>query len=198
MTNKVIYSLAVIFVLQTIISACDPCDCGDTGKYEKYYTGLDLEAWDTSGFSPKIVNDEVRKHSFGITFSVTSDLKRVASYNKNHSNSASFGFAPAMACDCVEPEYITVDLIHQIEITVINVENDEEIDVTDHFYSTSYDGITTSITEVFEDLGKWHESFHVDLENYSNVPDSAIFTVKIFLESGHELYAQTDVIEFVE
>ena len=137
---------------------------------KEYYNGLELKAWNTSGFRSIEVEDSVYKNSFG--------------------------FTPAYACSCPYDEYINVDPITSIKITVTNSENQEVIDVTDNFLTYAYDGEQLTISELFENRADWHDGFQMDMMEYDNIPNSSIFTVTIFLESGVELMERTQEIKF--
>ena len=77
-----------------------------------------------------------------------------------------------------------------------NSENQEVTDVTDNFTTYGYDGEQLTIKELFKNRAEWHDGFQIDMTEYDNVPNSAIFIVKIFLESRIELIEQTQEINF--
>lgn len=55
-----------------------------------------------------------------------------------------------------------------------------------------------SIKESFENLNRWNDNFRLDLIEFDNIPDSAIFKVTILLDSGKELTQKTNEIEFLK
>ncbi len=193
--NKKILSIFLIYLVQFLATSCIPCDCEASKTFERIYNGLGLKAWDTSGFQSMEVSDVVNKNSFGLTISVEFELNQVA-YSKPKLDLSSFGFASAYACSCPVDEYINIDPIDAIKISVINVENQEIIDVTDNFTTYGYNGEQLTIRELFENKADWHDGFQIDMTDYDNIPNSSIFAVKIFLESGTELTEQTQEINF--
>ncbi|WP_400078198.1 hypothetical protein [Winogradskyella sp. R77965] len=197
--NKKILSIFLIYFIQFIATSCvPPCDCDPIKTFERMYYGLELKAWDTSGFQNEEVTDSAYKNAFGLTISVQFDLNQI-SFSKPVIDLNSLGFASAYAfsdCNCPSDEYINLDPIESIEITVLNIENQEITIITDNFTTYGYNGEELTISELFEIRADWHDGFQVDMTAYDNVPNSAIFTVKIFLESGTELIEQTQSINF--
>ena len=182
--------------MQFLATSC--CDCELAKTFERKYNGLELKAWDTSRFQNVEVSDSPYKNAFGLTIYVEFELTQIAHFKPNL-NLSSFGFASAYAiysCDCLPDEYINVDPIHTIEITVTNTENQEVTDVTDNFSTYRYNGERLTISELFENRDDFHNGFQIDMTEYDNIPNSSIFTVKIFLESGTELIEQTQEINF--
>ena len=195
--NKKILSLFLLYFLQFILTSCDPCDCGSSNSFERKYNGLELNAWDTSGFQYVEVSDSVYKNSFGLTVSVEFKLNQIT-YFKPKSDWSSFGFSPAYAlsCGCPADEYINVDPIDSIIITVTDTQDQEITDVTNNFMTYGYDGEQLTISELFENRADWHDGFQIDMKEHNNIPNSSVFTVKIILESGTELVEQTQEINF--
>jgi len=193
--NKKAKSIIFIILFQFIVTACVPCKCDPKSTFERKYMGLELKAWDTSGFQNSEIMGPVNKNSFGLTISVLFELKQIALYESSLKIS-SFGFASAYACSCPDDEYINVDPIDSIRILVTNTENQIEVIVTDNFTTYGYDGKKITIRELFEIKAEWHDGFQLDLTDYENIPDSSIFTVKIYLDSGIELTKQTEQINF--
>jgi hypothetical protein len=195
--NKKIISLFLLYFFQLIASSCDPCNCEPARTYERIYNGIELKSWDTSGFQNEEITGTVNKNSFGLTISVEFELNQIAFY-KPKLDISSFGFASAYAlsCDCEPDEYINIDPIDFISITVIDTQSQEITNVTDNFYTYDYDGEQITISELFQNRADWHDGFQLDMIEYDNIPDTSIFEVKIILESGTELIEQTQEINF--
>lgn len=194
--NKKLISLLLIHFFQFLATSCDPCVCAPTKTFERTYNGLELKAWDTSGFQNiEISNETVNKNSFGLTFSVLFELNQIARI-KSRLNFSSFGFASAYACSCPYDEFINVDPFKGITIMATDTQTQEVTDVTNNFTTYNYDGEQVTISELFKIRADWHDGFQLDLTTYDNIPDSSIFTVKIILESGLELFDQTIEINF--
>lgn len=193
--NKKFISLLLIYFFQFLATSCDPCDCDPVKTFERIYNGLELKAWDKSGFQKVEVSDIVNKNSFGLTVSVEFELNQIA-HSKSRLDFSSFGFASAYACSCPPDEYINVDPIEFIEIRVTDTQSQEITDVTSNFTTYNYNGEQITISELFENRADWHDGFQLDMMEYDNIPDSSIFTVKIILKSGIELIKQTQEIDF--
>ena len=193
--NKKITFIFLIYFVQFLVTSCDPCGCDPFRTFERVYNDLELKAWDTSRFRSVEVTNSVHKNSFGLTISVEFELNQIA-YLRPKLNWNSFGFTSAYACSCTPDEYINVDPITSIEIRMTNSENQEVTDVTDNFSTYGYGGEQLTINELFKDRDESHDGFRIDMTEYDNVPNSAIFTVKIFLESGIELIEKTQEINF--
>lgn len=193
--DKKIIVLVSLYLFQFLATSCDICDCSEFGTFERNYNGLELEAWNTSGFQISEIKGPINKNSFGITLSIQFDLKKIA-LNNQKSSFSGFGFASAMACDCRENEYINVDDIDTIEITVLNTENQVESIVTDNFTTIGYDGLPIKISALFENRADWQDGFQLDLQDFDMIPNTAIFKVNVFLASGAVLSEQTAIINF--
>lgn len=197
--NKKVLSILLLYIIQFITTSCIlSCDCDPIKTFERMYNGLELKSWDTSGFQNEEVIDSAYKNAFGLTVSVKFELNQV-SFSESNLNTKSFGFPSAYAmsdCDCPTDEYINIDPISSIEITVKNTENQEIIDVTDNFMVYTYNGERLPLNELFKNKPSWHDGFQIDMTKYDNIPNFSIFTVKIILESGTELTKQTQEIKF--
>ena len=193
--NKKLISLLLLYFFQFLATSCDPCDCEPGKTFERTYNGLELKAWDTSGFQNEEISDTVNKNSFGLTVSVEFDLNQIA-YLKSRLDFSSFGFASAYACSCVPDEYINVDPIEFIEIRVTDTQSQEITTVTANFATYDYNGEQITISDFFENRADWHDGFQLDMTEYDNIPNTSIFEVKIILESGTELIEQTQEINF--
>lgn len=192
--NKNFSALFLLYFLQFIATSCDPCSCDPYRTFERTYNGIELKAWDTSGFKNVEAFDVVHKNSFGLTFSVDIELNQIA-YFKSIFDLSSFGFTSAFACDCVPDEYININPVKSVIITVTDIQTQEIIDVTNNFKGYSYDDELT-INELIEMNDGWHYSYKIDMTEYNNIPNSSIFNIKIILESGTELTEQTQEINF--
>jgi hypothetical protein len=197
--NKKAIVIFLIYFIQFLATSCfSPCDCDPIKTFERTYNNLELKAWDTSGFQNEEVINSAYKNAFGLTISVQFELNQI-SFSKPMLDMRSFGFISAYAfsdCDCAIDEYINLDPILSIKINVTDLENQEIIDVTDNFTTYNYNGEQVTISELFEIREDWHDGFQVDMLEYDNIPDSALFTVIILLESGTELIKQTQEITF--
>ncbi|MGB2245051.1 MAG: hypothetical protein ACPH19_02845 [Flavobacteriaceae bacterium] len=193
--NKKGIALLVIYFFQFIATSCDPCSCVPAKTFERTYNGLELKAWDTSGFQNEEVSGTVNKNSFGLTVSVEFDLNQIA-YLKSRLDFSSFGFASAYACSCIPDEYINVDPIEFIEIRLTDTQSQEITDVTANFSTYDYNGKRITISDFFENRADWHDGFQLYMTEYDNIPETSIFEVKIILKSGTELIEQTQEINF--
>ena len=194
--NKKVKVFLFFYAFQFMISSCVNCHC-NSANYEKIYNAIEVKAWDTSGFqNSEIINSTpVYKNSFGLSISVLSKLNEVA-FNKIKWRS--LGFESTYACDCPGDTYNIDDPIDSIMIAVIDVNTQNEIDVTSKFAAKLSNGNEITLNELFENLEDWQDGFQFDLKTYDDIPGVAIFKVKIYLESGIELTEQTQQINFEE
>jgi len=191
--NKKVTVLLVFYIMQFMISSCVNCHC-NSGNYDKEYNGVEVKAWDTSGFQNNEIIDStpVFKNSFGLSVSVMFKLEEVSkTFNLN-----SLGFNSAYACDCPGDSYHIADPINSITIIVQDVNTLNEMDVTSKFIAKSYNGEELTLTELFQNLDEWQDGFQFDLKYIDDIPDVSIFKVSIFLESGIELTTETQQINF--
>ena len=147
--NKKIVALFLLYLFQFFSTSCVPCNCGSASVYEKTYNGIDLQAWDTSGFQNQEVSGKVNKNAFGLTINLLFELNQMAVKEPNY-EFGSFGFTSAWSCDCVVDEYINSDSIVSIKINVTNLENQEVIEVTDNFTTYNFNEEQLTISELFE------------------------------------------------
>jgi len=194
--NKKVKVLLFLYVFQFIISSCTDCHC-NSANYDKVYNDLELRAWDTSGFQNSEITDltPVSKNGFGLSVSVLFELNEVA---LNKVKWHSLGFASAYACDCPSDTYNIDDPIDTIQIMVLDTNTQSEFDITSQFRTKSHNGDEITLDALFENLADWQDGFQFDLKIEDNIPNAAIFTVKIYLESGIELVKQTPQINFEE
>ncbi|MDG1778636.1 MAG: hypothetical protein P8H23_04740 [Flavobacteriaceae bacterium] len=196
--NKKVITIFLIYFIQFIATSCFSCDCAPIKTFERTYNGLELKAWDTSGFRNEEVINSAYINAFGLTISVQFELNQV-SFSKPMLDMSSLGFTSAYAmsdCDCPMDEYINIDPIVSLKINVTNLENQEIIDVTDNFTTYHYNGEQLTISELFKIREDWHDGFQLDMSEYGNIPDLSLFTVIVHLETGTELIAQTQEITF--
>ena len=196
-------ALLLLYVAQFLMATdCAGCNCHGITKSNVVYTGVEIVPWDTSKFRNKIVEGTASKNSFGVEIIVLHDFQEIA-YRQNTNNNrltAGFGFAYAWSCSCVT-EYEYPDPISSININVTDVATQNEVDVTANF--TKYDYENTQIT-VDELLKEYNEQQHhylhweLDLTNTNDIPDTAVFTLVVMLESGITFTQQTDEINFLD
>ena len=194
-------ALLLLYLAQFLMATdCTGCDCQGTTKYNVVYSDVELTAWDTSKFQNKIVEGTVSKNAFGIEISVHHDYDQIASFHKTNNTAltAGFGFAYAWSCDCVVEHYFP-DPIAFIRVGVTDVVTQNEIDITTHFTTNSYDDTALNIEALLEQYKEEKQSYlnwQLDLTNTTDIPDSAVFTLVVTLESGITFTQQTDGISF--
>ncbi len=193
--SKKVKVLLFFYLFQLIISSCVNCNCNN-GHYNKIYDGVEVRAWDTSGFQNIEIIDEtlVPKNGFGLSVNVNFKLEEIA--KNDILKISSFGFSSAYACDCSPDVYDVKDPIVSMKIISINVDNDIENDVTTNFTTHNYSGDEVSISSLLENLEEWQDGFRFDLITEDNIPNVSIFKIIIYLESGTELVTETIPIHF--
>ncbi|SDR84434.1 hypothetical protein SAMN05216503_1129 [Polaribacter sp. KT25b] len=200
--NKKLICLSLLFLLQFLATSCDPCSCGPIKTYERINKKLNIKSWDTSGFQNRETTEPVSKNSFGISIFIESELKQIA-FTKSKINISSLGFSSAYACSCPPDKYINNTPVISIQILATNSLNSEVIDVTDNFSTYDNFGKQIAIKEYLEnkEISNNYEYysddyFQLDMTKSDNIPDTTIFTIKIFLQSGEELIEKTQEINF--
>lgn len=199
--NKKVVSLFLLYVIPFVFSAC-VCNCNKRA-YERQYTGVELSAWDTSGFRNEEITDAqmVSKNTFGLSFYINENYTEITSIQPTLDfSSLGFASAYALSCDCLPDDYTTLDPLNSIVISVINTENQEETIVTSNFEAYNFEGNLVTANELFainQTDDYWYPTgYQLDLVTVENIPNVAIFKVKIVLDSGAELIQQTNEIHF--
>jgi len=193
MIKKIIIVLAILFLGQLIMS-CIFCNCNDPETYEVNYTSIFVTAFNTAGFMNTEVEDSVYKNAFGISVSVASNY--VISTN-TESSYFTLGFNSVKACSCVDDTYIYPDPISFVEILVTDTETNQTNDVTSNFRAQSYYyNHVITLEQYFDERQQWDVWFQFDLVDLENIPDEAIFTINLYLESRTSLSEETKQINF--
>jgi hypothetical protein len=81
----------------------------------------------------------------------------------------------------------------------MDVITQNEVDVTAHFTTNSYDDSALTVEALLEQYKehKWsYLNWQLDLTNSTDIPDTAVFTLVVTLESGITFTQQTDEISF--
>lgn len=195
-------ALLLLYVAQFLMAThcTGGCDCQGITKYNVVYSDVELTAWDTSKFQNKIVESTASKNAFGIEISVHHDYDQIAFFHKTYNTAlrAGFGFAYAWSCYCDEEHYFP-DPIASIRVDVMDVITQNEVDVTAHFTTNSYDDSALTVEALLEQYKehKWsYLNWQLDLTNSTDIPDTAVFTLVVTLESGITFTQQTDEISF--
>ena len=91
------------------------------------------------------------KNAFGIEISVHHDYDQIAFFHKTYNTAltAGFGFAYAWSCYCDEEHYFP-DPIASIRVDVMDVITQNEVDVTAHFTTNSYDDSALTVEALLE------------------------------------------------
>ena len=201
MIKKVARSLLCIYALQLLIISCgetDDCNCPPVTNFERSYTALELAALDSSNTPPSTIDGPVDRNSFALSIDIDFDVEQVAMRSHGFDFSG-FGFATASACSCIGERFVSDDPVASVRVEVTDVQSQQVADVTDQFIIA--DLITQnedilSVIRAFEEYREWPEAFQADLVVIDNIPDTAIFSVTILLESGREFVDQTAQINF--
>ena len=198
MKRKILIVLSVMFFMPLFFSCF--CDCEDE-YFESYYESVSLQAYDTSGFGLKIINEgeEVAKNTFGLGVDFYIKTNEVSGLNALH-DLFDFGFASAYAtsCSCLYEETFP-NKINKVTIYVLDEIAGNKIDVTESFKVDSSSSINlTSYIQEFIDNEYNVYNFNVELVSYDTIPSSTVFEIEVSLESGEILSSKTSVINFVE
>jgi hypothetical protein len=201
--NRIVKSLLCIYAVQLLLVSCieDDCKCRPRQTYETKVTDFDLKALDTSGFTASEINGTVFKNSFGIVLNVAYNVERIAKVESKNSMSQ-FGFSAAYACSCVPNEFISLNKIDSIKITVTNPETQIATNVTENFKAFIYGNELnlTDFSHLHEDFQDYWNPFDVielELNSQNNIPNTAIFTIELILSEDENLIKESEVINFV-
>lgn len=193
--RKKIIALFLLYALQFIATACSPCNC-ELEIYEKTYIGVQTTPYDTSGFQNTVSENNIPKNTFGLTIQLEFEQKQIAKHT-NKLNIGSFGFNSALACDCRPPEFVVDDPTVAIEILVTDVLQNNTQEVTKNFTVPNFQNEAIPFATFFQNRSEWMDGFQLDLSIVENIPDTAIFTVNVLLESGTILTKSTNTITFI-
>jgi hypothetical protein len=201
--NRIVKSLLCIYAVQLLLVSCieDDCKCRPRQTYETKVTDFDLKALDTSGFTASEINGTVFKNSFGIVLNVAYNVERIAKVESKNSMSQ-FGFSAAYACSCVPNEFISLNKIDSIKITVTDSETQIATDVTENFKAFIYGNELnlTDFSHLHEDFQDYWNPFDVielELNSQNNIPNTAVFTIELILSEDENLIKESEVINFV-
>jgi hypothetical protein len=201
--NRIVKSLLCIYAVQLLLVSCieDDCKCRPRQTYETKVTDFDLKALDTSGFTASEINGTVFKNSFGIVLNVAYNVERIAKVESKNSMSQ-FGFSAAYACSCVPNEFISLNKIDSIKITVTNPETQIATNVTENFKAFIYGNELnlTDFSHLHEDFQDYWNPFDVielELNSQNNIPNTAVFTIELILSEDENLIKESEVINFV-
>lgn len=196
-------ALLLLYVAQFLMATdCAGCNCHGITKSNVVCTGVEIAPWDTSKFRNKIVESTAIKNSFGVEIIVLHDFQEIA-YRQNTNNNRlteGFGFAYEWSCSC-NTEYEYPDPISSININVTDVVTQNEVDVTANFTKYDYENTQITVDELLKEHNEQqHHYLHweLDLTNSNDIPDTAVFTLVVMLESGITFTQQRDEINFLD
>ena len=105
-----------------------------------------------------------------------------------------FSFQSSYASiDCDEPSIVYANRVSRIEILVVDTNNAESDITSDFVIEESGQSIADYLSE--NTVGIF-DGFLLDLENTDNVPDSASFKTRVFLDDGNMVVTETNRINF--
>jgi hypothetical protein len=201
MKGKISTVIISLFLLQ-LATSCFIFDCDMEGTViEIQYNSFTLTTWDTVNQSELQIDQTTSKNSFELQVLIDRKTTHLSSLIKRNN---SFGFNSAYACS--EPE-ISVRYKDPIDLAKILVQDTETlitIDVTTNFESLKYkehefntldELIKFYASETFYNIDQ-NEPLRMTLTNIENIPDYAVFTINIDLESGIGFTEHTNQINF--
>lgn len=189
MKSKVFVLLLAIWTIQ-LIGSCDDCHC-DPVTYDVTYDSLAVFPYQQAGAQSTVIDSIARRDGFALYLKTFYQFKK----QKEKKLFSSLGFTSANACDCVEDGYIEKEQIDSLKIRVKNIISQAEYDITDQFEVTDAPKESYDWNKI-----QWFSEGDYQLFpilNTSNLPDTAQFTVEIYLNSGKHLSAITDTVRFV-
>lgn len=191
MIKKGILVLVVLFSIQVLIS-CIFCNCNDPETYSITYTSVNVTPINTSGFTDKEVTDSVYKNAFGLSVYMNSDFTIMHTAIPNFT----LGFSTVMACSCEDNTYIYADPLDYISILMIDSETEQITNVSQNFRVQSYYSELITLEQLFAERENWYDGFQFELIDFETIPNSVIFRVEAYLESGTLFTSETQQINF--
>ena len=197
MIKKIFKSLFVIYLIQLVGVACetDDCDCPTPQSFERTFNSVELKALDFVEIPVSEVDGSVDRAFFGLNIAIGYEQEQVAVSCKK-SGGANLGFATAYACSCLADQFISIDPIASLTIQVTDTQTMNTTDITGDFSYNGQQGQLIEVIKSFENSDFWPDGFQLQLDDSENIPDSSVFTTILVLESGMELTAQTQEINF--
>ncbi|TDM00372.1 MAG: hypothetical protein C4K58_03920 [Flavobacteriaceae bacterium] len=202
MKNKIL-ALFLIHALQFLALACagEDVDCPRTSTYETNITSIVLTPLSSSLNEIK-PNSNPKKSDFSLSIRTQVDKQKIAKVETKF-NFGDFGFAKTYATTCASDKYYSKDPIESIQVLATNTATNETTNVTDHFiyqYINDYNFMNSKVIEnsfpTKRDDYTETDYFQIGLYKTTNIPDSAIFTVTLTLESGNLVSQKTTIINF--
>lgn len=196
--RKKLIALFFLYALQFLSIACTS-ECGDfsgPSAYEIDYTDINLMSFDTSGFQSMVAENNIPKNAFGLVIQFVFDQNPIAK-QESFLNLSGFGFNTALACSPVPPQYIYNDPIFSLKIFVTDTLSNANIDVTNNFTVTDFNGDVVPFATYFQNREDAMSNFQLDLALLDSIPDTSIFTVNITLESGAVISKSTNTLTFI-
>jgi len=194
MKVKIVFIYSLIFLTQ-LIASCLPCTCDAPQTFNVVYESVIVRAFDTSGFNAAEVMDSVHRNAFGMSVSVNFETLSISSAPKKIQG---FGFSAALACTCDDDEFNFIDPIDRLDIKVMDVLTNEEVDVSDSFVTFDYLGNETSLDKFFDTIEEEQDGFQFELMSSEKIPNSSVFIITVYLDSGLTLTKETGQINFID
>lgn len=193
MIKKVFFILIFISVSQILNSCLFFGSCPSPKTFEVIYTDVSIKAENIADYSSIENNGTINKSALGLAVWVNFDATQIA----QNMSFTSLGLKSAYALSCEDDIYEFQDDILNIEILITNIgtgaiKNANQIFGQFDYYVNNF----ITIDEVMENRYEGDDRFSFEILEPDSLPDSAIFTVKVELESGTILADETPVINF--
>lgn len=208
--NKKVKVIIILYTIQFFISSCLTCGV-EPEIFEVSYESVVFKSAIVSseqyqGFIELETNDSINKRDLILVADMITKSKQIA-FQKSNLNLSSFGFSTIMAGACDPDEYIYVNPIDSFEVIVTDIETSEELEITDDIYIELPNEKRINIKD-------WKNSYNYELRSDShsfmlsigkkdsqsneleNIPTSALFTIKVYLQSGKLLVSTTQEVNF--
>lgn len=191
MAKKVIIIMLGFFFTQLLVSCM--WECPTPESYEINYNKAVIRPFNTAGFFNEYVVDTVYKNAFGLEVGLDFDVIQIA---KASSHLSGFNTAYAWSNDCQGDTWTYNDPLSYMELFAINTETDVKVNVTSWFSIYGYAGEMMPFDEFFQHREEWQDGFQVELVKFDSIPNSTIFVIEAYLESGMMLTSETEKVDF--
>lgn len=191
MSRKILIVSSLCFI-QFTFTLC--CGCGfDSTQRRVEYTGLALQAVNTTGFQFSQITDTINRTVFGMILNLNYVLVN-HNFRLTRTN-----FNTLLACSPPSPpDPSDEDAIRSIEILVTAVRTAQTSNVSSHFETTNpFDNSRLTVDKLPAiETKSINPIFRFALVKSESIPVAAIFTLNVYLKSGRKLSKQTAQINF--
>lgn len=195
MIKKALLLSSIFFISQLLLSCIFGCNCPKVQQVESVVTNIEVHFLNKMNQTPLAEKDSLLARNL---------LIKVNTLFEEVTNACNFyqhgilGFNTAYACDCIGNEYYLTDSVDYIKILVSKNDTAALHDVSASFGVWNYnDSIPVNMIDFFsENAGI--SNFEIELLDINTIPNTAIFTVELYLQSGIKFSYKSELLYILE